>query len=78
MAKLPEWSGLKWGKFLFYTMHWADIMSNDACNYSTSLKNSLLIALIKRESTEDKREFKIIISMHMSIGEHAMQGELDF
>ena len=25
-GELSLWSGLKWGKFLFHVMHWADIM----------------------------------------------------
>ena len=46
-AKLSEWSGLKWGKYLFHILHWADIISNDSQKCSTILKTLLLIVLIK-------------------------------
>ena len=39
-TKLSVWSGLKWGKCLFYIMHSVYIMRNDACKRLTSLQNS--------------------------------------
>ena len=38
-AELSLWRGLRFmGKFLFHTMHWADVISNDAHKCSTTLE----------------------------------------